>query len=75
MVALWEIHVHWIQNAVLNKCSPTTYIFDFTSLRWPGDVCSDFYDWAGHSLPLGTHVWFPWGFVPLIKIMRMHPRT
>lgn len=29
----------------------------------------------GQILPSGTHVWFPWGSVPLMEITRMHPRA
>jgi hypothetical protein len=34
-----------------------------------------FVSMQGQILPSGTHVWFPWGSVPLMEIMSMHPRT
>lgn len=72
-VVLREIHINWIQISGLNKCSLTSYILASTSLRWPGDLCSVFYAKC-QSVPSGTHVRFPWGFVPLMEITRMHPR-
>lgn len=66
-----------------------TFIFwSSTSLGWPGNLCSGFIlafhfevflfffvFMQGQILPSGTHVWFPWGSVPLMEIMSMHPRA
>lgn len=72
-IVLWKIHINWRQISGLNKCSLTSLILASTSLRRPGDLCHVFHT-NGQSLPGGAHVCFPWGFVPLMEIMRMHPR-
>lgn len=72
-IVLWEIHINWRHISGLCKHSLTSHILASTSLRRPGDSCHVVHA-KGQSLPGGAHVCFPWGFVPLMEIMHMHPR-